>query len=107
MSAGLLREVITDRKMKLSKVTGSMRLRSSHSAGPAENPPEIILPDDYLDQLRPEDRAKKYDFCNLDPLRVRSVSSLNPGPLKIIGTHLSARAVRIFSGRGPKWIEPV
>jgi len=28
-----------------------------------------LMPDDYLDQLRPEDRAKKYDFGNLDPLR--------------------------------------
>lgn len=26
-----------------------------------------LMPDDYLDQLRPEDRAKKYDFGNLDP----------------------------------------
>jgi ribosomal protein S18 acetylase RimI-like enzyme len=26
-----------------------------------------LLPDDYLDQLRPEDRAKQYDFASLDP----------------------------------------
>ncbi len=26
-----------------------------------------LLPDDYLDQLRPEDRAQRYDFANLDP----------------------------------------
>ena len=29
--------------------------------------------------------------------RVQSVSSLNPRPLKIIGTHLSARAARVFT----------
>ncbi len=28
-----------------------------------------ILPDDYLDQLRPEDRAGKYDFASRDPLK--------------------------------------
>lgn len=32
-----------------------------------------LLPDDYLDQLRPEDRAKTYDFANLDPLKPRTV----------------------------------
>jgi GNAT superfamily N-acetyltransferase len=26
-----------------------------------------LLPDDYLDQLRPEDRAGRYDFATLDP----------------------------------------
>lgn len=26
-----------------------------------------LLPDAYLDQLRPEDRAQRYDFSNLDP----------------------------------------
>jgi GNAT superfamily N-acetyltransferase len=32
-----------------------------------------LLPDDYLDQLRPEDRAKTYDFANLDPLKPRTI----------------------------------
>jgi hypothetical protein len=32
-----------------------------------------LMPDDYLDQLRPEDRAKKYDFGNLDPMCQRIV----------------------------------
>ena len=30
-----------------------------------------LLPDDYLDQLRPEDRAQKYDFADLDPLKLK------------------------------------
>jgi GNAT superfamily N-acetyltransferase len=32
-----------------------------------------LMPDDYLDQLRPEDRAKKYDFGNLDSLRPQTI----------------------------------
>lgn len=28
-----------------------------------------LLPDDYLNQLHPEDRAEKYDFTHLDPLK--------------------------------------
>jgi GNAT superfamily N-acetyltransferase len=28
-----------------------------------------LIPDDYLDQLRPEDRAQKYTFGSLDPLQ--------------------------------------
>jgi GNAT superfamily N-acetyltransferase len=31
------------------------------------------MPDDYLDQLRPEDRAEKYDFGNLNPLRPHTI----------------------------------
>ena len=34
--------------------------------------------------------------------RVQSVSSLNPRPLKIIGTHLSARAARVFTSFAPE-----
>ena len=32
-----------------------------------------LLPDDYLDQLRAEDRAEKYDFASLDPLKPRTI----------------------------------
>lgn len=32
-----------------------------------------ILPDDYLDQLRPEDRAAKYDFASCDPLKPQTI----------------------------------
>ena len=28
-----------------------------------------LLPDDYLNQLRPEDRARQYDFTGLDPMK--------------------------------------
>jgi hypothetical protein len=32
-----------------------------------------LLPDDYLDQLPPEDRAAKYDFASRDPLKPRTI----------------------------------
>jgi GNAT superfamily N-acetyltransferase len=32
-----------------------------------------LMPDDYLDQLRPEDRAKRYDFANLDSHRPQTI----------------------------------
>src|ERR1022692_2984138 len=32
-----------------------------------------LLPDDYLDHLRPEDRAEHYDFATLDPGKPRTV----------------------------------
>ena len=34
--------------------------------------------------------------------RAQSVSSLNPRPLRIIGTHLSARAARVFACFAPE-----
>jgi GNAT superfamily N-acetyltransferase len=32
-----------------------------------------LLPDEYLDQLRPEDRAQKYDFASLDPQKPQTI----------------------------------
>jgi GNAT superfamily N-acetyltransferase len=38
-----------------------------------------LLPDDYLDQLRPEDRARRYDFADLDPLKPQTIVALEEG----------------------------
>jgi GNAT superfamily N-acetyltransferase len=38
-----------------------------------------ILPDAYLDQLRPEDRAAKYDFATGDPLKPRTLVAVEDG----------------------------
>jgi GNAT superfamily N-acetyltransferase len=32
-----------------------------------------LMPDEYLDQLRPEDRAEKYNFGSLDPLTPHTI----------------------------------
>jgi len=38
-----------------------------------------LLPTDYLDQLRPEDRAEQYDFSSLDPLKPQTVVAVEEG----------------------------
>lgn len=38
-----------------------------------------ILPEDYLNQLRPEDRAGKYDFASRDPLKPRTIVAVDEG----------------------------
>ena len=38
-----------------------------------------LLPDDYLDQLRPEDRAQKYNFSILDPLQPQTIVAAEAG----------------------------
>ncbi len=48
-----------------------------------------LMPDDYLDQLRPEDRAKKYDFGNLDPLRPYTIIATESG--RILGFATTAQ----------------
>jgi hypothetical protein len=49
-----------------------------------------LIPDDYLDQLRPEDRAKKYDFGSLDPLRPCTIVATESGRILGFGTTASA-----------------
>jgi GNAT superfamily N-acetyltransferase len=38
-----------------------------------------LLPDDYLDQLRPEDRAPEYDFATDDLLKPRTIVATEQG----------------------------
>jgi ribosomal protein S18 acetylase RimI-like enzyme len=38
-----------------------------------------LLPDDYLDQLRPEDRAQTYDFASLDPRKPQTIVAVEEG----------------------------
>lgn len=50
-----------------------------------------LLPDDYLDQLRPEDRAKTYDFTNLDPLKPRTIVAAEEGVILGFATTMPSR----------------
>ena len=50
-----------------------------------------LLPDDYLDQLRPEDRAKTYDFASLDPLKPRTVVATEEGVILGFATTMPSR----------------
>jgi GNAT superfamily N-acetyltransferase len=50
-----------------------------------------LLPDDYLDQLRPEDRAQKYDFATLDPLKPQTIVAIEEGLIQGFATTAPAR----------------
>jgi GNAT superfamily N-acetyltransferase len=43
-----------------------------------------ILPDDYLDRLRPEDRAAKYDFATRDPLKPQTIVAVEGVPTSVV-----------------------
>jgi GNAT superfamily N-acetyltransferase len=50
-----------------------------------------LLPDDYLDQLRPEDRAQKYNFSSLDPLQPQTIVAAEAGAIHGFATTAPAR----------------
>src|SRR5215469_4935469 len=50
-----------------------------------------LMPDDYLDQLRPEDRANKYDFGNLDPIRPQTIIATESGVIRGFATTAQRR----------------
>jgi GNAT superfamily N-acetyltransferase len=41
-----------------------------------------LIPDDYLDRLRPEDRAKKYTFGSPDPLQPWTIVAVEAGLIR-------------------------
>jgi|HubBroStandDraft_2_1064218.scaffolds.fasta_scaffold18094_3 GNAT superfamily N-acetyltransferase len=50
-----------------------------------------LLSDEYLDQLRPEDRAEKYDFASLDPLKPQTIVALEEGLIRGFATTAPSR----------------
>lgn len=50
-----------------------------------------LIPDDYLDRLRPEDRAKRYDFGNLDPKKPMTIVATEAGAICGFATVAPAR----------------
>ena len=50
-----------------------------------------LLPDDYLDQLRPEDRAQKYNFSSLDPFQPQTIVAAEAGVIHGFATTAPAR----------------
>jgi len=51
----------------------------------------MLLPEDYLDQLRPEDRAVHYDFASLDPLKPRTLVAVEEGSIQGFATTMPSR----------------
>jgi GNAT superfamily N-acetyltransferase len=50
-----------------------------------------LLPDDYLDQLRPEDRAQSYDFASTDPQKPKTIVAVDHGSIQGFATTMPAR----------------
>jgi ribosomal protein S18 acetylase RimI-like enzyme len=50
-----------------------------------------LMPDEYLDQLRPEDRAKKYDFGSPDPLKPYTIVLTESGVIRGFATTAPTR----------------
>ena len=50
-----------------------------------------LLPEDYLGQLRPEDRAPTYDFATLDPRRPRTMVAVADGLILGFATTMPSR----------------
>lgn len=50
-----------------------------------------LLPDRYLDQLRPEDRAEKYNFGSTDPFHPRTIVATEEGVIHGFATASPAR----------------
>ena len=50
-----------------------------------------LMPDDYLDQLRPEDRAQKYNFKSLDSLQPWTIVAAEAGMIYGFVTTAPAR----------------
>lgn len=50
-----------------------------------------LLPDDYLDQLRPEDRAPHYDFTTRDPKKPHTIVAADNGIIHGFATAAPSR----------------
>jgi GNAT superfamily N-acetyltransferase len=72
----LLRPAIPDDAIAVARV----HVRSWQAAY------RTLLPDSYLDQLRPEDRAQTYDFAGHDPLVPRTVVATEDGLIRGFAT---------------------
>lgn len=50
-----------------------------------------LMPDAYLDQLRPEDRAARYDFATTDPAQPRTILLEDGGAIRGFATTMPSR----------------
>lgn len=50
-----------------------------------------LLPDEYLDQLRPEDRAQRYDFAHTDLLKPQTIVASDGGSIYGFVTTMPSR----------------
>jgi len=50
-----------------------------------------LLPDEYLDQLRPEDRAQRYDFATADTTKPQTIVAIEEGIIQGFATTAPTR----------------
>lgn len=50
-----------------------------------------LLPDEYLDQLRAEDRAQRYDFRTADPQKPQTIVAMETGLIRGFATTMPSR----------------
>lgn len=50
-----------------------------------------LMPDAYLDDLRPEDRAARYDFATTDPAKPRTIVAEEAGAIRGFATTMPSR----------------
>ena len=55
-----------------------------------------LMPDDYLAQLRPEDRAQRYNFAHVDPLQPHTIVALTGTTIHGFATTMPARDSDLF-----------
>lgn len=67
-----------------------------------------LLPDDYLDQLRPEDRACKYDFANPEPAKPYTILAAEGESICGFATTMLSRDVELarFGELCALYVEP-
>ena len=50
-----------------------------------------LLPNEYLDELRPEDRAQRYDFASTDPQQPQTIVAVEAGLIRGFATTAPSR----------------
>src|SRR5215467_934223 len=67
-----------------------------------------LLPDEYLDQLRPEDRAARYDFATRDPQRPQTIVAVEAGAIRGFATTAPSRDADLaeYGELGALYVDP-
>jgi len=67
-----------------------------------------LLPNEYLDQLRPEDRAERYDFETRDPEKPQTIVAVEAGEIRGFATTAPSRDADLadYGELGALYVDP-
>ncbi len=67
-----------------------------------------LLPSEYLDQLRPEDRAERYDFATRDPKSPQTIVAVDAGAIRGFATTAPSRDADLpdYGELGALYVDP-